>query len=145
MPALCADDLGARHYPGTSILCVARIQHNKPGVFDPAIGIFKGPAEHVLQRLPLSSLVDEGLLQAGSSVPHVIIEKQAKPDRQARWLPHPETRRQECRTASWSQTAWRGCREAQAHWPADMWHSLQQDFAFNQRFANKPEQILKMS
>ena len=130
---------------------IAGIQHHQPRVLDPAIGIFIGMGELVLQRRALGrpAQAQRRRPRQQHAPAKVVIQKQPQTDQPRGPAPaHP-----------WHdpfQDPGNGrfplephvlvIGQHEPHGPADMWHRAQQGFAFPQGFAHQPDlEILQIA
>ena len=137
-------DFGAGHDPGAAGLGIAGVQHDKPGVLDPAIGIFKGRGKAVLQRLAgrIAGQVQPFGARQDLAPAQGIIKHQPGADHPGRPLAlHPGHERvQQPGRRGFGVEAHVG-RQGQdkAHRPRDMRHGPQQGFPFLQGLAHQAD------
>ena len=146
-----ADNFCARHDRRAAGGRVTGVQHDKTGILDPAVGIFIPPPEFGLQRFAGGVMSQIKRRRAGKDVApaKMVIEEQAQADQPGRTAAlHP--RHDGGHDPRYRRAAFKAhvgfVGKNEAHGPGNVRHRAQQDFALDQRFADKPEfQIFKIA
>ena len=132
------DDVGAARRR------VARVQHHQPRIVHPAVGIFIGPRQPVLQRRALGRVaqVQRGGARQDLARTEVVVKEQSRADHQVRTMaarPGHRHRQKPRNRRLPGKAHLRVQRQDKAHGPGDVRHGAQQHLALAQRLAHQTE------
>ena len=144
VPHLGRDHLAMGQDRGPPRLGIAGVQHDQTAVLDPAVGIFIGLREPILQRRAFGRSLERQRRGRGQDLAPTqrVIQEQPQPDQPGGPAPlHP--RHQPGKQPRGRRVALEPhvgvVGQHEAHRPADMRHRRQQRLALHQRLTHQPE------